>query len=187
MRYAAAAPSLLSALRLALTPATAHAILTGAHGRALTLFAVAAFTDGLDGWIARRFRLTTRFGAVLDPIADKILLSTIYICLGFAGEVPLWLVGIVFGRDVFIVLLAVVGLTATTIRDFPPSVWGKLSTLLQVATAVAVLAEKTGEFGWLGGAFPWLFLLVGAAAFWSAGHYLVAGYRRAIGTGGRTG
>jgi len=180
MRLSTAAPSLLSGLRLILTPVAGHAILSGGHGRALAVFTLAALTDGVDGWIARRFRSTTRLGAVLDPVADKVLLSTIYICLGVTGEVPLWLVGIVFGRDIFIVLLAAAGILFTSLRDFPPSVWGKLSTFLQVAAATVVLVENTGNVDWLQKALPVLYSLVAVAAFWSAGHYLVTGIRRAL-------
>jgi len=79
----------------------------------------------------------------------------------------------------------VLGYLFTPIRDFPPSVWGKLSTFMQVATAAAVLMEKTGDFEWLRVTIPLLFAVVAAAAFWSAGHYLAVGLRRAYGTGTR--
>ena len=104
-----------------------------------------------DRWLpGAQFRPSDPFGAYLDPIADKCLLSGIYLALGATGAVPWWLVAIVLGRDIYI-LLAVLGVMALTkVRKFPPSRWGKISTFVQIATAVTVMVQNI----WQIAAFP---------------------------------
>src|SRR5689334_18876421 len=126
----------LTLLRLLLVPLIVRDVLDGRHVQALQIFAVAAITDLLDGYLARRLGLATPVGAYLDPIADKCLLSGIFLALAAASLVPRWLVVIIFGRDLYILAGAIVLLTLTPVRKFPPSVWGKLSTFVQIATAV---------------------------------------------------
>ena len=105
----------------------------------------AALTDILDGAVARRFRLATPAGAWLDPVADKCLLSGVFLALAAAGTVPWWLVGIVFGRDFYILAGAATVMLLTPVRKFPPSIWGKVSTLVQIVTAVACDGRKRGR------------------------------------------
>jgi cardiolipin synthase len=133
------APNLLTASRLALAPVVVAAILGGRHFAAIAVFALAALTDLLDGWAARRFGSSTQAGAYLDPIADKCLLSGVFLALAMARVVPWWFVAIVFGRDVYL-LTAAAMLAAAGRRKFTPSVWGKASTFVQIATAIAWLA-----------------------------------------------
>ena len=106
---------------------------------AFTLGWVAGFTDFLDGYLARRFHWQSRTGAWLDAVSDKVLLSTAYIALAWTSRIPLWFAILVFGRDLFILLMAGLGLWFTSIRDFPPSILGKLSTALQLLAAGAVM------------------------------------------------
>src|SRR5215471_15141949 len=123
-------------VRVVLTPFIADGIL---HGRPLAAFwlAIAAgLTDILDGFLARHFASATTTGAYLDPIADKVLLSTIYICLALHDTIPWWFVGVVFGRDLLILAASAIALAFTRLRKFPPSVWGKLSTFFQIVAAV---------------------------------------------------
>jgi cardiolipin synthase (CMP-forming) len=178
MHIGRSVPNLLTAVRLLLTPWLAWAILRHEFRLALWIFVAVAVTDGLDGWIARRFHSITRFGAILDPIADKIFLSTVYLCLGLAGAIPIWLVYVVFGRDAFILLMAGAGLLLTPLRDFPPSIWGKLSTIVQVACATTVLVWQAGFMKELAALIPVLIALVTVMAFWSGLHYLISGIRR---------
>src|SRR3954471_21669108 len=142
-------PNFFTLLRLILTPFVIREILEGRHLRALELFAIAAFTDILDGAAARRFGVVTPTGAYFDPIADKCLLSGVFLALAAARIVPRWLVGIIFARDLLI--LAVVGLVLlyTPVRRFPPSVWGKASTFVQISTAVTWMARDALEIGLL--------------------------------------
>ena len=101
-------------------------------------FGAAAFTDTLDGYIARRFDAESRVGLYLDPIADKLLLSSIYIGLMLGHAIPVWVVALVFGRDLWILLLSGMALRFTQISaNLQPSVWGKASTFAQIMTAVA--------------------------------------------------
>ncbi|MGD0199137.1 MAG: CDP-alcohol phosphatidyltransferase family protein [Bryobacteraceae bacterium] len=166
-------PNLVTLTRLALTPLAVWAILQGRFGRALAIVAVAGATDVLDGLLARWLHSVTRLGAYLDPVADKVLLSATYLALGAAGAVPLWVVLVVFGRDVLILALAAAALLFTSHRSFPPSVWGKISTLFQIVAAITVLTA---------GAFPhwkvpvqWPLWAAAAATVWSGLVYVWRG------------
>ncbi len=135
-------PNLFTLARLLLAPFIASDILHGRYGRAIILLFAAGFTDVIDGLLARRFEASTRLGAYFDPIADKILLSVIYISLALAGAIPWWMVAVVFGRDVLILAMAGYGLLFTSLRKFPPSVWGKISTFFQIAAALVVMGAR---------------------------------------------
>jgi cardiolipin synthase len=164
-------PNGLTALRLALVPFVIQAIVDGRHLLALALFAVAAATDVLDGAAARRWGAATRTGAYLDPIADKCLLSGVFLALAVTGAAPWWLVGVIFGRDVYILLGAAAALRWTSLRKFPPSVWGKISTFVQVATAVGWMARDvlhTGLTERFASAMQWP---CAAFTIWSGVHY----------------
>jgi cardiolipin synthase len=150
-----------------LAPFVAADILEGYYGRAIALAFFAGLTDVFDGLLARKMGESTATGAYLDPIADKILLSAIYVALGVAHAIPWWMVAVVFGRDVLILGMAAYGILFTTIRKFPPSVWGKLSTFFQISAALMVMCARAG--------FPapvklavWLMV---AATVWSGIHY----------------
>lgn len=134
--------NLFTLLRLILVPYVMGAILDGRHTRALELFFVAAVTDVIDGALARTLRLGTQVGAYLDPIADKCLLSGVFLALGATGSVPWWCVAVVLGRDIYILLGVAAVMTLTNVRKFPPSRWGKRSTFAQIATAVTYMVEN---------------------------------------------
>lgn len=163
-------PNLITLVRLALTPLIVRAVITGQYWQALALLAIAGATDGLDGLLARRLHAMTRFGAYLDPVADKSLLSAVWIALGVSGAAPWWLIGIIFGRDFLILALVGSALLFTSHRDFPPSIWGKLSTALQIVTGLVVIVAHAVP-GWAWRPEP-LFWLVGAATAWSGLDYL---------------
>jgi cardiolipin synthase (CMP-forming) len=137
-------PNLVTLARLFLAPIVAVDILHDRYGRAIILLFAAGFTDVIDGFLARRFQASTPAGAYFDPIADKILLSVIYISLGISGAMPWWMVAIVFGRDVLILAMAAYGLLFTSLRKFPPSMWGKISTFFQIAAALVVMGARAG-------------------------------------------
>ena len=137
-------PNLFTLARLILAPFIAADILQNHYGLAIVLLFAAGFTDVIDGSLARRLKASTTTGAYFDPIADKILLSVIYISLGAAAAMPWWMVGIVFGRDVLILAMAGYGLLFTSFRKFPPSVWGKVSTFFQIAAALVVMGARAG-------------------------------------------
>ena len=95
-------------------------------------FIVIGVTDVVDGFLARRFQASSRLGAYLDPIADKVLLSGTFLVLALTGAMETWLAVVVLGRDVLILAAAGVLYLATGRRNFPPSPWGKLSTFVQI-------------------------------------------------------
>ena len=160
-------PNLFTSLRLALTPFVVVSILAGSYERALILFFLAGISDALDGFLARRLDKITKLGAYLDPVADKVLLAAIYISLGAAGAIPWWMVGVVFGRDLLILAMVAWGMLFTSLRSFPPTIWGKVSTILQISAALGVMAQR------LGIALPVDFMLwvMIAGTVWSGIHY----------------
>ena len=169
--------NLLTLIRLLLAPAAILAILAHAPARALEVFFVAAVTDGIDGWLARRFAWSSAAGAYLDPIADKVLLSGIYLALVAVHSLPWWFVGLIFGRDLFILGACVIALLFTHLRQFPPSVWGKLSTLFQIGMAVTVLARDATTSVVLGTLTEALIWPTAAITLWSGIHYAWRGLR----------
>ena len=178
-------PNLLTLVRFPLAPWVAVSILGGAHLEALLLLAVAGITDGLDGWAARRLGATSRLGACLDPVADKALLVTVYISLGVAGLIPAWLVWMVVGRDVLILAFAGAALAIRKSRRFEPSVWGKLSTLVQIVTGVAVIAARafpSAGLAWWAEALP---VAAAITTAWSGLHYAWLAFSRQDPAGGR--
>lgn len=161
-------PNLFTLARLVLAPFIAADILHDHYNRAIVLLFIAGFTDVIDGMLARRLKAATATGAYFDPIADKILLSVIYISLGVAGAMPWWMVAIVFGRDALILAMAGYGLSFTNLRKFPPSVWGKISTFFQIAAALVVMGAHAGIQAPVALA---LYLMV-IATIWSGAHYV---------------
>jgi len=134
-------PNLFTLVRLVLAPVIVYATLDQRAFAALCIFAVAASTDVVDGYLARHFGAATAAGAFFDPIADKLLLTGVYLALALGASVPWWLVGVIFGRDLLILAASAVALLTTKVRAFPPSVWGKASTFFQILTAVAFLGR----------------------------------------------
>jgi cardiolipin synthase len=164
-------PNLLTYARLAMTPWIGWCLGHNQAGAALPWIVAAAFTDAFDGWLARCFQWTSPLGAKLDPIADKVMLATVYLGLGLGGRVPLWLVWLVLGRDVLILLFAVFALLLTKIHEFPPSPWGKLSTFCQMGFAAAVVLDAVAPAVLPGGALFAGLWLTAAATVWSGVHY----------------
>ena len=138
------AANLLTTLRLILIPIFVSAVCYQRFLPALAIFFAAALTDGLDGLVARTFNQRTPLGEVLDPLADKLLLITAFITLSLPGHsllppLPFWLTASVISRDIFIVIGAIVIRLTTGWSRFPPSIPGKLNTLVQVLTIVIFL------------------------------------------------
>ena len=140
-------PNLLSLLRLLMVPVFILASIRGKYLLALVVFLSAAGTDILDGWIARRFNQRSRFGAILDPAADKTMMISGYVYFTFSthldARLPGWLTFVVFIRDFLIVIVAYLLYTRIHVKKFPPSIAGKLSTMLQ-ATALAFTIAVNG-------------------------------------------
>ncbi|UHD16698.1 CDP-alcohol phosphatidyltransferase family protein [Thiocapsa bogorovii] len=132
-------PNIISVLRLIAVGPVIYLLLRQEYGWALVLFAAAGVSDGLDGFLAKRFDWRTRLGGILDPLADKALLVGCFLVLGWQGLVPVWLVGSVILRDLVIVTGAVVynyGVEAVEAAPLPIS---KLNTVLQIVLVVMVI------------------------------------------------
>jgi cardiolipin synthase (CMP-forming) len=139
-------PNLLSLLRMGLTPLFVVAVVNGQPLHALLVFGLAGITDALDGFIARAYRQQTRLGALLDPIADKLLLMSAYVVLTIPGlhpgtTIPIWVTVLVIARDLIIVIVALTFFLALDFSGFRPSWLSKLNTSVQVVTAILVLAS----------------------------------------------
>lgn len=132
-------PNVITYARLLLAPMAAMAIVDLRHQPALWLVVVAGFSDGLDGFLARHFRWRTRLGSYLDPLADKLLLVLVFLALAVSGALP-WVVLVLFGvRDVWILAMVAYAWRATPIREFPPRMIGKMTTVSQIALALTLL------------------------------------------------
>lgn len=140
-------PNLLSILRMGLVPLFIIAILDGRPERALAIVVLAGLTDGLDGFIARFYHQESLLGSYLDPMADKLLLTSAYVVLAIptlsAGlTVPVWASVVVIARDVLMVLLSVTFYLALGVKRFPPNALGKGTTVVQIGTVVLVLLAR---------------------------------------------
>ncbi len=153
----------LTLLRMLLIPPFAILLLYGYRGWALTTFTAAAITDLFDGLIARRTGQKTTLGAWLDPMADKLLLVTMFVMLtlpdiGSANRLPLWFTVLVLSRDIVIVLTVAVVNLAVGRRTFRPSIFGKIATATYVVTGVITLF-----FNYLGLTSPVIIVMVYAS------------------------
>lgn len=143
------APNLLSFFRICLAPILVAAILEHRFRLGFVLFLVAGVTDALDGLLARALKQRTVVGQYLDPIADKLLLSTLFLVLLYEGFMPLRVTVLVFGRDVCIVLVAAILFAAAGRREFAPSLVGKANTLAQVTAIAVVLLHQLTQAPWV--------------------------------------
>lgn len=125
-------PNQITFLRLGFLPFFLIFILYGRYGWALAILIAAAISDGLDGLLARHLDQKTELGAYLDPIADKLLLSSSFFVLALKGKIHWWVTILVLGRDVLILTTAAVILVVVGYRPFPPSIYGKLTTAEQI-------------------------------------------------------
>lgn len=141
-------PNLLTLVRIVLTPFILIALAHGRYMLAGWTFGAAAWTDVFDGLAARRLGAQSKVGQSFDPIADKVLLVSLYIGLALGGAVPVWIVVLILGRDVWILLLSGIALCFTKFRRLQPSVWGKASTFFQIMAAVCVIGARAYQSTW---------------------------------------
>ena len=137
------APNILSALRLVAAPVAAWLILHDADFAALCVFCLAGLSDAADGFLAKRFGLASRFGAWLDPAADKLLMLASFVTLTYVDTVPLWLTAMVIGRDIAIVLGVLLARLLAMPLEVKPLMVGKASTVAQVLYIALVLLLMT--------------------------------------------
>ncbi len=175
-------PNLITILRFLLVPGVVYALLTGRMDWAFVGFLVAGISDGVDGFIARQFNQRTELGAYLDPVADKLLLVSVFVVLGIMGELPLWLVIAAVSRDALIIAAVLLSSVMGRPVEMKPLPVSKVNTAVQIGLAIAILAELTFriDFGWLR---EGLIYLSGALTVASAAAYLVAWLRHMNGDG----
>jgi cardiolipin synthase (CMP-forming) len=137
-----AAPNQLTFVRLCMVPFLVIAILDGHYRTAAALFFLAGITDGLDGLLARLLRQQTLLGQYLDPVADKLLLSTVFLVLNHQGLISRRVTVLVFGRDLGILVVSAILYVAIGMRDFRPSIFGKANTLAQIIGVCMVLVSQ---------------------------------------------
>jgi cardiolipin synthase len=171
-------PNQLTFLRLGFLPFFLISIYYGRYGWAIALLVAAAVTDALDGLLARRLNQKTELGAYLDPIADKLILSSSFFLLALKGKLDWWLTILVLSRDVLILTIAAVVLAVTSHRSFPPSLFGKLTTFTQILLVVLVIAGAALDNVWLDRAGTAFVYLVAAFTVISGLHYSVTLARR---------
>ena len=134
-------PNIITVIRLLLVIPVALAISESYYGTALLLFAVASISDGIDGFLARQFNWMSRFGAMMDPLADKLLLVVTFITLTYMGFIPMWLAIVVIGRDLIIVSGAVSYHLLYGAYEFSPTWLGKISTTCQFLLVILYLVH----------------------------------------------
>jgi len=146
IRYA---PNLLTLGRICMAPFLVAAILEDRYALSFYVFLAAGLTDALDGTMARFLKQRTMLGQYLDPVADKLLLSTLFLVLMHQGLIPARVTVMVFGRDVGILVVAAILYAAAGRREFTPSIFGKANTLAQIAAVAAVLLYQLTSVYWV--------------------------------------
>ena len=143
------APNILTLLRICLAPFLVAAILQDRFTLGFSLFVAAGLTDALDGVLARVLKQRTMLGQYLDPVADKLLLSTLFVVLMLKGLIPTTVTVLVLGRDVGILLVAAILYAAVGRREFYPSIFGKANTVAQVTAVGVVMLHQVISSGWV--------------------------------------
>ncbi|MFZ0636829.1 MAG: CDP-alcohol phosphatidyltransferase family protein [Candidatus Acidiferrales bacterium] len=142
-------PNQLTFLRLGFLPFFIIAIHYGHFEWALAILIVAGLSDGLDGLLARGLNQKTPLGAYLDPLADKLLLSSSYFVLALEGKIPWWVAILVLSRDVLLLAASAAILVTVGYRPLPPSIWGKLTTTFEITLILDVILIQLFSAHWL--------------------------------------
>ncbi|MBV1905109.1 MAG: CDP-alcohol phosphatidyltransferase family protein [Pseudomonadales bacterium] len=137
-------PNLISALRVVLVVPAAYYLWMGQYNHALVVMMIAGVSDAIDGWLARTFEWTSQLGEIIDPIADKLLIGTLFIVLSIKGHIPLWLVSVVVGRDLIILAGAIAYRLTFGKEVFPPTMISKANTAVQLIVLFALLLSLCG-------------------------------------------
>lgn len=135
-------PNLITLARILLVPVVVWAIATGQILLAFLLFLAAGISDGVDGFLAKRFGWKTELGAYLDPLADKVLIVSIYVSLGITGVIPLWIVILVVSRDIMIVGAIILSWLIDQPVQIKPLMVSKANTAAQIVFACLVLGSR---------------------------------------------
>ncbi len=171
--------NLLTFLRIGLIPVFAILLVYQKEGWALAVFTIAGVSDGIDGFIARRMKQESELGTIIDPIADKLLMTTAFIMITIPGmlspgrhlPVPFWVTAAVIGRDIAIIAVAGAINVMTGFRGFQPSWLGKASTFVQVTGVILILVAAVWP-DLRGFYLPTVYTTVAAFAVFSGIHYI---------------
>ncbi len=181
-------PNALTWLRILAIPFFASAVWYGHHWQAFIIFASAGFTDLLDGYIARRFNQRSELGAVLDPAADKLLMTTAFILLamrtqGMTAPIPVWVAILAITRDGLISFYAFASADRLNDSKFQPSLLGKTSTAMQlIAVSLGLFFNALGYHSWMDPFLPEMYWVVAALALASGIHYFLRATHRSATT-----
>lgn len=166
-------PNLLTLIRIILTPLLVILLINSKFLEALIVFTIAGITDGMDGLIARWMRQKTRIGSILDPIADKLLLTSAYVTLAVIGFLPGWLAVTVISRDVIIIFGVLIIFLFQGGLEIHPSVLSKITTVTQLGTIFMVLADH--NLGLFAKILPFLYMATALITVISGLHYMYLG------------
>ena len=164
-------PNTISLIRLLLVPVVIYLLAHRAYDYALVIFLLASVSDGVDGWIARRYSLCTQFGAMIDPVADKLIILSCLLMLTWLGLMPLWLALFMLVRDMIIVLGAFAYQRVTGYVEITPTFMGKTHIFLEFVLLCLVLANAASIISvanWL----PIVFVLVSVTAVLTGAQYV---------------
>jgi cardiolipin synthase (CMP-forming) len=169
--------NLLTVIRIVLMAPFLYLIGQGRYGTALAIFFLASLTDFADGYVARRFKQHSRLGRFLDPLADKLLTTAAFVVMAIPrsdfGSIPIWLALLVVGRDLVIVLGALVVNRLTGFKDFKPTLLGKINTFVELGLIVWFLVfHTTGKFLYL---LPFMYGIVAISVVASGTEYVIQG------------
>lgn len=170
--------NLVTELRLLLVPLLVFLLWRHRPVAAMACFLLAAFSDAADGWLARRRSEVSRLGLVLDPLADKLLLTTLFISLALLGDFPLRLTLLALVRDLSIIVVALILFLSTGFSDFHPSRLGKLTTFSEMVAAAATLLVLSRPEPWMNFPVQLLWLLAWLLVYASGSHYALLCSRR---------
>ncbi|MDE3181642.1 MAG: CDP-alcohol phosphatidyltransferase family protein [Acidobacteriota bacterium] len=168
----------ITILRLIFAPLFAMLAIDHRYEGALAVLILAAASDVIDGFVARAFHQQSSLGVALDPIADKILMTTAYLVLSFLGVLPWWLTCLVLCRDAGIVVTAALISVVAGYRPFPPTLAGKASTVAQVAAVLAAVGYRAHVFIVSQPMVVFFIYLAGFLTVVSGIHYLIIGRQR---------
>jgi cardiolipin synthase len=170
-------PNFLTLLRILAVPFFAIALWYGHALEACLIFAGAGFTDLLDGFIARRFNQGSELGAILDPAADKLLMTTAFVLMALPGtplvfRIPVWVSILAISRDVTMSIVAILAFDRLGKERLQPTLLGKATTALELmAISLGLLVNAIGLRNWTGWFIPWIYYLVALLVLASGLHY----------------
>jgi len=169
--------NLLTIFRIVLMVPFLYLIAQGRYGAALAIFFLASLTDFADGYVARKFKQHSRLGRLLDPLADKLLTTAAFVVMAIPrsdfGSIPIWLALAVVGRDLLIVLGALVVYRRTGFKDFKPTLLGKINTFVELGLIVWFLVfHTTGKLLYL---LPFMYGIVAISVVASGTEYVMQG------------